>query len=127
MSRLGNKYLLDIKTGGMGISVENWRGQLGRWERRRGGNSPHRAKGISGLLQILQWNNVGRNLFILIVALLHAVKSLQSKLLRRMTTSQVELAVVLLVLCLSARISEVAANLMHDLETNPGPCMNQVT
>ena len=128
MSRLGNKCLLDIKTRGMGISVEHWRGQLGRWERRRGGNSPCRAKGISGLVEILHWNNVGHNFFILIVALLHAVKSLQSKLLRRMTTSQVELAVVLLVLCLSARISEVAANLMHDLETNPGPsCMNQVT
>ena len=110
----------------MGISLENWRGQLGRWER-RGGHSPLKAKGIFGLLQILHLNNAGQNTFLFIVALLHAVKSLHHKLLRRMTTNQLDLAVVQVVLCLAARISEVAADLMHDVETNPGPCMNQVT
>ena len=110
----------------MGISLENWRAQLGRWERRGGGHSyPNRANGISRLWNIL--HSGSQHILILILALIHTVKSLQDKALRRMTTSHLELAVVQLVLCLSARISEVVANLMHDLETNPGPCMNQVT
>ena len=110
----------------MGISLENWRGQLGQWER-RGRHSPQKAKEIYRLLHVLHWNNASRHIFILIVAFLHSVTSQQDKLLRKMTANKLELFAVLLVLCLSAKISEVAANLMHDIETNPGPCMNQVT
>ena len=110
----------------MGISLESWREQLGRWERRRS-QSPQKAKGISGLLQKMHWNGAIPHIFILIAAFIHAFKSLQESLLRKSTANQMELFVVQLVLCLSARISEIASNLIHDIETNPGPCMNQVT
>ena len=109
----------------MGISLESWRGQLGRWERRRR-HSPHKAKGILGLLQKMHWNGASQHIFILIAAFIHAFKSLQERFRRKMTANQMELFVVQLVLCLSARISEIASSLMHDIETNPGPCMNQV-
>ena len=110
----------------MGISLESWRGQLGRWENRRS-HSPNKAKGISGLLQKMHWISASQRIFILIAVFIHAFKSLEESLLRKLTANQLELFVVQLVLCLSARISEIASNLMHDIETNPGPCMNQVT
>ena len=110
----------------MGISLESWRGHLGRWERGRR-HSPHRAKGISGLLQKMHWNGASQHIFILIAAFINAFNSLQGSLREKITANQMEIFVVQLVLCLSARISEIASNLIHDIEINPGPCMNQVT
>ena len=100
----------------MGISLESWRGQLGRWERRRR-HSPNKAKGILGLLQKMHWNGASQHIFILIAAFIHAFKSLQERFRRKMTANQMELFVVQLVLCLSARITEIASSLMHDIET----------
>ena len=43
-----------------------------------------------------------------------------------MKRSELELVILHFVFGLSARISEIASHLMHDVETNPGPCENQV-
>ena len=106
----------------MGISLESWRGQLGSWEMRRGREGSRPTKGFSGLT----FRNVCRSILICFFALVCAAKCRKKGFLRKMKRRELELVTLHLVFSLSARISEIASHLMHDVETNPGPCMNQV-
>ena len=110
----------------MGISLESWRGQLGSWEMRRGREGSRRTKGIPGLAKTTWWRNVCRSILICFFALVCAAKFRKEVFLRKMKRRGLELVTLHLVFSLSARISEIASHLMHDVETNPGPCMNQV-
>ena len=105
----------------MGISLEDWRGRLGQNERRRS-HPRDRTKGIPKLFDILHWN-----MLVLIANFIQVIESLQKRFLRKMTTNQLNLFVLQLTLCLSATISQITSNLMHDIETHPGPCMAQVS
>ena len=62
----------------------------------------------------------------LFFALVFAAKCQKEGFLRKMKRRELELVTLHFVFSLSARISEIASHLMHDVETNPGPCENQV-
>ena len=110
----------------MGISLESWRGQLGSWEMRRGQEGSRPTKGFSGLTMTTCWRNVCRSILICFFALVCAAKCQREGFLRKMKWRELELGTLHHVFSLSARISELASHLMHDVETNPGPCENQV-
>ena len=110
----------------MGILIESWRGQLGSWEMRRGREGSRPTKGFSGLTMTTCWRNVCRSILICFFALVFAAKCQKNGSLRKMKRRELELVTLHFVFSLSARISEIASHLMHDVETNPGPCMNQV-
>ena len=72
------------------------------------------------------WRNVCRSILLCFFALVFAAKCQKEGFLRKMKRRELELVILHFVFSLSARISEIASHLMHDVETNPGPCENQV-
>ena len=111
----------------MGTTLEIWRARVGNWNAGRRRSSTKKKAGVGTLVKVLKNNIFQFFVAFSVLSISNGMTKLDNRMGQAATRRVVFLTsiaatILASALSLSAKTAEVSSKLMHDVETNPGPC-----